>query len=130
MCASLRLPTNSLPTNYKALELGAWKEGRLLDSVPKGNWWGIFGDSGQWADPVAHKRSGCGKGGVSVRCAEAVDCCDGDEHKHFGYELGFKLWLRRLRQSAVKDANGGQCAVAERDGGWGYEPDQQRRLQL
>ena len=39
-------PTNSLPTNYKALELGAWKEGRPLDNVPKGNWWEIFGDSG------------------------------------------------------------------------------------
>jgi multidrug efflux system outer membrane protein len=28
------------------LELGAWKEGRPLDNVPKGNWWEMFGDSG------------------------------------------------------------------------------------
>ena len=39
-------PTNSLPANYKALELGAWKEGRPLDNLAKGNWWEIFGDSG------------------------------------------------------------------------------------
>ncbi len=38
-------PTNSLPANYKAMELGHWKEGRPLDSVPKGNWWEIFGDT-------------------------------------------------------------------------------------
>ena len=37
-------PTNSVPENYKAMELGQWKEGRPLDSVPKGNWWEIFGD--------------------------------------------------------------------------------------
>ncbi|MEY2467278.1 MAG: outer membrane protein multidrug efflux system, partial [Verrucomicrobiota bacterium] len=28
-----------------AVELGAWKEGRPLDHVPKGNWWEIFGDT-------------------------------------------------------------------------------------
>jgi multidrug efflux system outer membrane protein len=37
-------PTNSVPANYKAAELGAWKEGRPLDRVPKGNWWEVFGD--------------------------------------------------------------------------------------
>jgi NodT family efflux transporter outer membrane factor (OMF) lipoprotein len=39
-------PTNSIPTTYKAADLGAWKEGRPLDNVPKGNWWEIFGDAG------------------------------------------------------------------------------------
>jgi len=38
-------PTNSFPANYKAMELGQWKEGRPLDSVPKGQWWQIFGDT-------------------------------------------------------------------------------------
>ncbi len=38
-------PTNSVPANYKAVELGNWKEGRPLDNVPKGNWWEIFGDT-------------------------------------------------------------------------------------
>jgi len=37
-------PSNSAPADYKAVELGAWKEGRPLDGVPKGNWWEIFGD--------------------------------------------------------------------------------------
>lgn len=37
-------PTNSVPSSYKAAELGAWKEGNPLDSVPKGAWWKIFGD--------------------------------------------------------------------------------------
>jgi hydrophobe/amphiphile efflux-1 (HAE1) family protein/NodT family efflux transporter outer membrane factor (OMF) lipoprotein len=38
-------PTNSVPESYKAIELGHWKEGRPLDSVPKGNWWEVFGDT-------------------------------------------------------------------------------------
>jgi multidrug efflux system outer membrane protein len=37
-------PTNTVPEAYKAAELGAWKEGRPLDQVPKGTWWEIFGD--------------------------------------------------------------------------------------
>ena len=37
-------PTNFIPESYKAMELGQWKEGRPLDSVPKGNWWEVFGD--------------------------------------------------------------------------------------
>ncbi len=37
-------PTNSIPAGYKAVELGAWKEGKPLDNVPKGSWWEIFGD--------------------------------------------------------------------------------------
>ncbi len=42
-------PTNDVPaTAYKMLsatnELGAWKEGRPLDDVPKGAWWEIYGD--------------------------------------------------------------------------------------
>jgi multidrug efflux system outer membrane protein len=40
-----RKPTNTVPTSYKAVELGAWKEGRPLDNVPKGVWWELFGDS-------------------------------------------------------------------------------------
>ena len=39
-------PTNAVPASYKATDLGAWKEGRPLDHVPKGNWWAIFGDAG------------------------------------------------------------------------------------
>jgi len=39
-------PTNVIPANYKAADLGAWKEGKPLDSVPKGNWWEVFGDAG------------------------------------------------------------------------------------
>src|SRR6266700_4673474 len=38
-------PTNSVPTAYKAAELGAWKEGKPLDNVPKGNWWEVFDDT-------------------------------------------------------------------------------------
>ncbi|HXC98752.1 MAG TPA: efflux transporter outer membrane subunit [Verrucomicrobiae bacterium] len=38
-------PTNTVPQNYKAVELGQWKVGRPLDGVPKGNWWNIFGDT-------------------------------------------------------------------------------------
>ena len=38
-------PTNSVPSIYKAAELGSWKEGNPLDSVPKGNWWEVFKDS-------------------------------------------------------------------------------------
>ncbi len=38
-------PTNSFPAHYKAVELGQWKEGRPLDSVPKGNWWEVLGDT-------------------------------------------------------------------------------------
>jgi multidrug efflux pump len=38
-------PTNSFPENYKAMELGNWKEGRPLDSVPKGIWWEVFHDT-------------------------------------------------------------------------------------
>src|SRR6266567_66856 len=38
-------PAESAPANYKAAELGSWKEGRPLDNVPKGNWWQIFGDN-------------------------------------------------------------------------------------
>src|SRR6266851_9837843 len=37
--------TNSVPATYKAAELGAWKEGKPLDNVPKGNWWEVFDDA-------------------------------------------------------------------------------------
>jgi NodT family efflux transporter outer membrane factor (OMF) lipoprotein len=37
-------PSNSAPAEYKAAELGSWKQGQPLDSVPKGNWWHVFGD--------------------------------------------------------------------------------------
>jgi multidrug efflux system outer membrane protein len=39
-----RPPTNAVPPAYKAVDLGAWKEGRPLDNLPKGNWWEIFLD--------------------------------------------------------------------------------------
>ena len=39
-------PTNSVPEAYQASGLGAWKEGRPLDNVPKGEWWRVFRDSG------------------------------------------------------------------------------------
>ena len=39
-----RRPTSSAPANYKAVELGAWKQGQPLDNLPKGNWWEVFGD--------------------------------------------------------------------------------------
>ncbi len=38
-------PTNAIPTEYKNAELGNWKTGQPLDSVPKGNWWTIFNDT-------------------------------------------------------------------------------------
>jgi multidrug efflux system outer membrane protein len=38
-------PTNSVPSVYKATELGAWKEGSPLDNVPKGSWWEVFQDA-------------------------------------------------------------------------------------
>jgi multidrug efflux pump len=38
-------PTNSAPADYKAVELGAWKEGRPLDNVPRGSWWEVFRDA-------------------------------------------------------------------------------------
>ncbi len=37
-------PTNSVPAEYKAVELGDWKTGSPLDNVPKGRWWEIFAD--------------------------------------------------------------------------------------
>jgi hydrophobe/amphiphile efflux-1 (HAE1) family protein/NodT family efflux transporter outer membrane factor (OMF) lipoprotein len=39
-----RQPSNSVPADYKAVELGAWKQGQPLDNVPKGAWWQVFGD--------------------------------------------------------------------------------------
>ena len=38
-------PASVVPASYKSTnELGAWKEARPLDHVPKGAWWNIFGD--------------------------------------------------------------------------------------
>ena len=37
--------SNSVPANYKSADLGAWKEGKPLDNLAKGNWWEIFGDT-------------------------------------------------------------------------------------
>ena len=41
-------PATSSPAAYKAAsstnELGSWKEGQPLDTVPKGAWWEVFGD--------------------------------------------------------------------------------------
>jgi multidrug efflux system outer membrane protein len=39
-----RPPTNSVPTDYKAAEFGAWTPGRPLADIPKGNWWETFRD--------------------------------------------------------------------------------------
>jgi len=39
-----KAPTNSAPGEYKAAELGSWKQGQPLDAVPKGSWWQVFGD--------------------------------------------------------------------------------------
>jgi hydrophobe/amphiphile efflux-1 (HAE1) family protein/NodT family efflux transporter outer membrane factor (OMF) lipoprotein len=38
-------PTNGVPSEYKAEELGDWKQGEPLDKVPKGEWWKVFSDS-------------------------------------------------------------------------------------
>ncbi len=40
-----KAPTNSVPADYKASDMGTWKEGQPLDNVPKGSWWEIFGDT-------------------------------------------------------------------------------------
>jgi multidrug efflux pump len=39
-----KAPTNTAPAEYKAAELGSWKQGQPLDAVPKGTWWQVFGD--------------------------------------------------------------------------------------
>ena len=39
-----RAPSNSAPVEYKAAELGSWKQGQPLDNVPKGTWWQVFND--------------------------------------------------------------------------------------
>ncbi len=39
-------PTNAVPADYKAAELGSWKPGRPLDNVPKDKWWEVFQDPG------------------------------------------------------------------------------------
>lgn len=51
-CASVgpdyKRPADAAPAAYKSLatnELGAWKEAKPLDDVPKGAWWEIFGDA-------------------------------------------------------------------------------------
>ncbi|HWF20195.1 MAG TPA: efflux transporter outer membrane subunit [Verrucomicrobiae bacterium] len=38
-------PSNAVPSEYKSAELGRWKEGAPLDTVPKGVWWEVFGDA-------------------------------------------------------------------------------------
>jgi hydrophobe/amphiphile efflux-1 (HAE1) family protein/NodT family efflux transporter outer membrane factor (OMF) lipoprotein len=40
-------PETAAPAIYKAStnQIGLWKEGQPLDTVPKGNWWEIFGDA-------------------------------------------------------------------------------------
>ena len=37
-------PTTATAEHYKAEELGVWKEGQPLDTVPKGKWWRAFAD--------------------------------------------------------------------------------------
>jgi multidrug efflux system outer membrane protein len=38
-------PATETPADFKAAELGDWKEGQPLDHLPKGEWWTVFGDS-------------------------------------------------------------------------------------
>ena len=38
-------PNDDAPLQYKAAELGAWKEGHPLDHLPKGEWWTVFRDT-------------------------------------------------------------------------------------
>ncbi|EEF58873.1 RND efflux system, outer membrane lipoprotein, NodT family [Pedosphaera parvula Ellin514] len=38
-------PTNAVPQEYKAEELGNWKEGKPLDHLPKGKWWEVYEDA-------------------------------------------------------------------------------------
>ncbi|MBI3875724.1 MAG: TolC family protein, partial [Verrucomicrobia bacterium] len=39
-------PKTETPASYKATNgLGAWKEARPLDTVPKGAWWEVFNDT-------------------------------------------------------------------------------------
>ncbi len=40
-----KTPTNVVPENYKAVDLGNWKEGKPLDNLPKGEWWLAFNDN-------------------------------------------------------------------------------------
>jgi multidrug efflux system outer membrane protein len=37
-------PTNAVPSEYKSVEPGKWKEGEPLDHLPKGPWWTVFND--------------------------------------------------------------------------------------
>jgi multidrug efflux system outer membrane protein len=37
-------PTNAVPAEFKAAELGNWKTGSPLDNIPKGSWWQVFAD--------------------------------------------------------------------------------------
>ncbi len=37
-------PTNVIPANFADTHLGAWKEGRPADALPRGAWWKIFQD--------------------------------------------------------------------------------------
>jgi multidrug efflux system outer membrane protein len=39
-----RRPETELPAQYKAAELGTWKQARPADHLAKGSWWEIFGD--------------------------------------------------------------------------------------
>jgi multidrug efflux pump len=41
-----KTPTNAMPDSYKSADLGQWKEGSPLDTVPKGSWWEVFNDAG------------------------------------------------------------------------------------
>src|SRR5258706_13064300 len=38
-------PSVSVPTSYKATELGTWKASSPQDQMAKGNWWEMFGDA-------------------------------------------------------------------------------------
>ncbi len=38
-------PANEAPAQFKAAELGEWKEGEPLDHLPKGEWWKVFNNT-------------------------------------------------------------------------------------
>jgi multidrug efflux system outer membrane protein len=38
-------PATEVPAQYKAKDLGQWKEAKPLDHLPKGSWWEVFGDA-------------------------------------------------------------------------------------
>jgi multidrug efflux pump len=65
--------SNSVPTSYKAAALGTWKEGQPLDTIPKGRWWEVYGDTNLDALEVEALQSNQGLQGAIARVEEARD---------------------------------------------------------